>query len=206
MPRLDLATRATRIQQRIRGRDLTGQLPGGVRTDIDRFARAIGVTPERFVSWSPSTRARYISAAKKGRTVAQERARQREQRKARLRPYGVTRQTKRQQIESIADRLVTVWGLDTTKGPDTHVDDIASQVMLSETGINDHISVYGETYVLEHLKVMLDSVESAPHVGRERWNVFKASPSYADEDERWYWYHSSPVYYGHNAPNAWAMP
>lgn len=188
MARLDLATRAERIAKAIAGRDLT-QLPKTVQVQVDRFARAIGITAERFIGYAPSTRQKYIRAAKRGRTAAQERERvkaQRQQRQA----------AKRAEVP-VDPRLIEieqlrVWldeRIDTTNGPLVHSDYLDSDILLSRDGINEHLRVYGVAYVLRMLRGMKRGFTDI-NQAVDRWRGFKADMTIEDHpDERWYWYH-----------------
>lgn len=198
MPRLDLSTRATRIAQELAGRSLD-TLPKYVQRDLERFTRAIGIDVATFTGYAPSTQTRYIRAAKKGRTAAQERERVREQRKARAATKKEQAPTgdvaKRREIKELQKWLIE-WGIDTTKGKYTQVDKVRAEVLLSDEGISAHIRVYGVDYVLQHLRGMKEGAIDK-RVATSRWQAFKASDFYPDEeeDERWFWYHAISLHY-----------
>lgn len=188
MARLDLATRADRIAKAIAGRDLA-ELPKGVRTQVERFARAIGVDVEKFIGFAPSTRQKYIRAAKKGRTAAQERERvklQRQERKRR-KDVGLPVDPRLIEIEQLRDWLDE--RIETTQGDRTITDDIDADILLSRDSIREHIQVYGVQYVLSQLRGMKSGYQDTG-LGGERWRGFKASEHMPDHpDERWFWYH-----------------
>lgn len=203
MARLSLSTRASRLQMRLAGRDLTNaeSLPKTIRTEIERFARAAGIPLAQFLGYKPSTQQRYIRAAKKGRTAPQERQRVREQAKARQREKAKPKEqppgesVKMRQIWRIRDELKRR-GVDTTKGDRTATDRLDYPDLLSDDSIRAHVSVYGETYVLKHLKDMLKAIDDK-NFAVDRWHAFQASPAVPDDDERWFWYHTSAyLYYG----------
>lgn len=188
MPRLDLATRAARLQRALAGRDVT-KLPKTTRVQLERFAKDAGISPETFIGYAPSTRQKYLRAAKQGRTVKQERERVRRQRKEREKKYAgeAPRKTKLAEIEELRAWLDE--HIDTDKGPRTSVDDLAAETLLSRQSIEDHIKAYGQDYVLKQLRGMREGFDNVPKA-QTRWNGFKASEAYPDHpDERWYWYH-----------------
>jgi hypothetical protein len=199
MARLDLATRAARLADNLAGRSMDA-LPKYLQRDLDRFTRAIGIDVATFTGYAPSTRRRYIHAAQQGRTAAQERARVREQRKAReVKKQSVkvvsADQRKLDEIRKLQKWLIE-WGIDTSKGQYTQVDKVRAEVLLSDEGISAHIRVYGIDYVLEHLRGMKEGAIDK-RVATARWQAFKASDFYPDEeeDERWFWYHAVSLHY-----------
>lgn len=201
MARLDLATRAGRLAENLAGRSLDA-LPKYLQRDLERFARAIGIEPTTFIGYAPSTRQRYIRAARQGRTAAQERERVREQRRVRAErkkaePAKVVslEQRKYDEIKQLQQWLIE-WGIDTTRGEHTQVDVLRSQVLLSDEAIEAHIRTYGIDYVLQHLRDMKLGARDK-RVATSRWQAFKASDFYPDEeeDERWFWYHAVSLHY-----------
>lgn len=196
MARLDLSTRAARIAESLAGRSLDA-LPKYLQQDLERFTRAIGIDVNTFTGYAPSTQRRYINAAKKGRTAAQERERVRQQRAARPKKPKRTvpaRKTKLEQITELQQWLLR-HGLNTELGTYTKTDNLRSQVLLSDEAIEAHVRVYGEQYVLDHLKNMKEAMIDK-RFATARWQAFKASEYYQDDvDERWWWYHSSALHY-----------
>lgn len=189
MARLDLATRAERIAKAIGGRDLA-ELPKSVRAQLERFTRAIGIDVEKFIGYAPSTRQRYIRAAKKGRTAAQERERvklQRQERQRKRKDVGIPVDPRLIEIESLREWLDE--RIETAQGPRTITDDIDADILLSRDSVNEHIQVYGIQYVLSQLRGMKAGYQDTG-LGSERWRGFKASEHMPDHpDERWFWYH-----------------
>lgn len=200
MARLDLATRAGRLAENLAGRSLDA-LPKYLQRDLERFARAIGIEPATFIGYAPSTRQRYIRAARQGRTAAQERERVREQRRVRAErkkaqpPDQPNVDRRIAEIKRLQQWLIE-WGIDTTRGEHTQVDVLRSQVLLSDEAIEAHIRTYGVNYVLEHLRAMKLGARDK-RVATARWQAFKASDFYPDEeeDERWFWYHAVSLHY-----------
>ena len=195
MARLDLTTRAQRLSQALVGRDITN-LPKYLQKQVDTFARAIGIDAERFVSYAPSTRQRYLRAARQGRTAAQERERVRVQRQERKRRKELPKREgpgvdlRRAEIERLRAWLDE--RIDTHRGEATDTDYLDEDILLTRDSIEAHIRVYGEHYVLTQLRGMQNSYND-PNVGNVRWHGFKASEVMPDHpDERWYWYHGKP--------------
>jgi len=186
--RLSLAERAER-SARLLSRDL-GNLPKTARRELERLTDAIGISVEQFIAYKPSTRKRYIQAAKKGRTAAQERERvrtQRVERAKRKRFIGGEPDPRRVEIERLRRWLDE--RVDTSRGNRTVVDDIEADVLLSPDSIESHISVYGVDYTLRQLRGMKAGYDELD-TGQSRWRSFKASEAIPDHpDERWYWYH-----------------
>lgn len=189
MAKLDLSTRAERIAKAIAGRDLAA-LPKTLRIQLERFTRSIGIDVEKFIGYAPSTRKRYIAAARKGRTAAQERERVKVQRRE--------REERKRAIPSIVDpRMAEIEDLrawldervETVQGVRTVTDDIDADILLSRDSIREHIQAYGVQYVLSQLRGMKRGYEDLG-IGQDRWRGFKASEHMPDHpDERWFWYH-----------------
>lgn len=196
MAKLSLATRAARYGHLLSSTpDTLSQKNRGER---DKLLRAIGVSPEQWSSYAPSTRRKYLAAAKRGNTASVERARVREQRKARSQRTRSPDISKRTEIEQLRQKLIQE-GMDTNRGFDTETDELDSDILLSREAIDDHIRYYGIDYVLRHLRDQWDSVDFYLRNDRNpgntrwrRWKAFAASPKYrGSEDERWFWYHTS---------------
>jgi len=186
--------------------------------DLAVFSRAIGVAPETFAGYAPSTQRKYVAAAKKGRTASEERARVREVRKARAekkkreqQPTGVSKTSIRNTVEwrrliAVRDELYAE-GLNDEAGPDTAMDSIGARKLYEDESLEAHIRIYGIDYVIEHAESQLAALQQYNQsqgrdrtLGRQRMmakfhsldkEVFGASAAVEDEDERWYWYHSS---------------
>lgn len=194
MARLTLTTRAERLASALVGRDITN-LPKYLQKQVNAFVKAIGIDAERFIGYAPSTRQRYIRAARQGRTAAQERERvrvQRQERKRRKLPprEGPGVDLRRAEIERLRAWLDE--RIDTHRGPITETDYLEEDILLTPDSIENHIRVYGEDYVLTQLRGMQNSYND-PNVGNIRWHGFKASEVMPDHpDERWYWYHGKP--------------
>lgn len=179
--------------------------------DLAVFSRAIGIAPETFAGYAPSTQRRYVAAAKKGRTAEQERARVREVRAARR-----VKQRESRNLPSAGPewrRLIGVReelyaeGLNDEAGPDTAMDSIGARKLYEDDSLEAHIRVYGIEYVIDHAESQLAALKQYNQsqgrdrtLGRQRMmakfhsldkEVFGASAAVEDEDERWYWYHSS---------------
>jgi hypothetical protein len=195
MARLDLSTRATRLANSLAGRSIDA-LPKYLQRDLERFTRAIGIDVETFTRYAPSTRQRYIRAAKQGRTAAQERERVRAQRAARPKKTKTEKtggiKTRRQHIKDLQKWMIA-HGMDATRGEFTKMDDLRSENLLSDDAIDAHIRVYGEEYVYVHLLQMKNAMIDK-RFATAQWQAFKASDYYVDDvDERWWWYHSSAI-------------
>lgn len=201
MARLNLSSRVEKWWPKLAKRDLE-ELPGGLSKQLDLLLRQMGITREQFVKYRPSTRAKYISAAKKGRTVPEERTRVKEQRTARKAAKTTSdkatreaaadrREVKLSRIMEIRRLLVAEYGMDTHRGDNTQVDQIEAEVLLARQSIYEHIKVYGVDYVLDRMEHMLLAVES-DGIGARQWTDFAAS-SETDIDERWFWYHTQPT-------------
>lgn len=189
MARLDLSTRAERIARAIAGRDLAA-LPKTLRIQVERFTRAIGIDVDKFIGYAPSTRQRYIRAARQGRTATQERERvkaqrrQRAERKAAIPSIVDPRYAEIEDLRAWLDERV-----ETSRGNRTITDDIDADMLLSHDSISEHIQVYGVNYVLRQLRGMKAGYQDTG-LGADRWRGFKASESMPDHpDERWFWYH-----------------
>lgn len=192
MARLDLATRTGRIVDALADRDLLN-LPKTLRIQLERFTRAIGVDYDKFIRYAPSTRQRYIRAARKGRTAEQERARVREQRKQRKQEPTIIEKVVDPRLGEIED--LRAWleeRVDTKAGPRTEMDNLQSDPLLARDSVTEHIQAYGVSYVLKQLRGMKSGYDDNGK-GAMRWRGFLASESAPDRpDERWYWYHGSP--------------
>jgi hypothetical protein len=185
MARLDLSTRAARIAQLIAGRDLTA-LPKTVRIQVERFTRAAGIDFDKFVGYAPSTRRRYIAAARKGRTAAQERERVRGQRRERAarRPAVDPRITEIWELRAWLDERI-----DTTKSGATQTDELDTDILLSTESTQDHIDTYGTAYTLRQMRGMKRGYQDF-NEAQNRWRSFKGAATTPDHpDERWFWYH-----------------
>lgn len=199
MARLSLATRAARYGTFLNSDP--GSLSTRNRGERDKLLRAMGISASQWDSYAPSTRRKYLNAAKRGQSASDERSRVREQRKNRPkqrgRRKGLGLKSKRDEIEELRQRLVNE-GMDTSQGlGDVETDELDSAVLLSRSAVDDHIRYYGEDYVLKHLTEMWDTLDQYLQgnrdVGTFRWRRFKATPLYRrNEDERWFWYHPSP--------------
>ncbi len=194
MTRLSLSTRVEKWWPKLAGRDLDA-LPTGLSHQLDLLVKQMGVSRETFVSYKPSTRLKYVRAAKKGRTVGAERARVKEQRAAKVvekRNADINaRGEKLDKIMRLRERLIYEYSMDTSRGDNTQVDQIEAEVLLSRDSIIRHIAVYGADSILLKMEGMLDAVENAD-TGARNWQQFAASAE-LDTDERWFWYHSQPT-------------
>lgn len=184
--------------------------------DLAVFSRAIGVTPEQFTAYAPSTQRKYVAAAKKGRTAAQERERVRGVRAARVErkkqetqtaPSNVRNDPRFRELQQIRDRLYEE-GFDDRAGDLTQTDDINAYRLYADDSLVEHVKIYGFDYVLDHARTQLASVEAYNRndrsVGRDKMfqrmraldlEALAASAEAEGEDERWYWYHASTLHY-----------
>lgn len=202
MARLSLSTRAERWWPKLAHRDLD-QLPKGLSHQLDLLVKAMGLSREQFARYKPSTRLKYVRAARQGRTASAERERVKTQRVARQqRKNAQARTTSRAQsdkmlaqqdrIQELRRTLIYEYGMNTVADENTHVDAIAARVLLSQESLNEHVARYGYDYVLRRLEGMLRAVETQG-VGAEQWNTFMNSLKDKGDDERWFWYHSQPT-------------
>jgi hypothetical protein len=202
MTRLSLSNRVARWWPKLAQRDLD-QLPKGLSHQLDLLVKAMGISREQFARYKPSTRLKYVRAARHGRTVSAERERVKAQRVARqqrkdaeARQAGRARSDKmlaqQDRIQELRRTLVYEYGMNTVADENTHVDAIAARVLLSQESINEHVARYGYDYVLRRLEDMLHAVETQG-VGAEQWGTFMNSLKDQGDDERWFWYHSQPT-------------
>lgn len=200
MARLSLSNRAQRYGSTVLADP--GSLSKRNLGERAKLLSAMGVDASTWNAWKPATRRRYVAAARRGNTIADERERVRDRRKAtkaakspRPRRAEMTRQDKAYRIEELRQKLIEL--LDTRSDEQTVMDALESDILLSVKGVRDHIAYYGYDYVLEQLEEMDQSIEGYLRDdrsnGRNRWSVFTLSPKYRQydgEDERWYWYHT----------------
>lgn len=217
MPRRSLQNLAKAARQ-ARSGDVAAQ-PKGVQRDVGVFARAIGVTPETFYGWAPSTRLKYIRAAEQGRTAAQERARVRTVRAVKSakkrsmgpeRPTGVKADPRWARVRYL-QREMEIEGLNTTPGPETGVDRLGYEDLYSSESLVAHITTYGYPYVLDRMEQQYRAIREFNTQGELRATIgqdefrgrfghltrrdFAASDAVADDDERWYWYHANSLHF-----------
>ena len=215
MARRSLQTLAVAARQ-VRSGDVSAQ-PKGVQRDVGVFARAIGVTPETFYGWAPSTRLKYIRAAEHGRTVAQERARLRTQRavseakkRSKGAPSGVQADSRWARVKFLQSEM-EIEGLNTTPGPETGIDRLGYEDLYSDESLIEHIKVYGYPYVLDRMEQQYRAIREYNTQGELRATIgqdefrsrfghlarrdFAASDAVADDDERWYWYHANSLHF-----------
>jgi hypothetical protein len=194
-----------------------GEWSKRAQRDLAVFSRAIGITPEQFTAYAPSTRKKYISAARAGRTAAEERARVREQRKERENRKrrstaptpgtGIRNDPRFAELQRIRDELYEE-GYNDEAGDLTQTDSIAALKLYSDDSLEEHVKVYGFDYVLDHARGQLAAVQAYNRNDRsvgqarimERFHAldleaFAASAAVEGEDERWYWYHTSTLHY-----------
>lgn len=189
--KLTLAERVVRFRASFFERPIES-LSKTARTEAERLARQLGVSVERLFSWAPSTRRRYLSAARQGRNVSQERERVRTQRREREKRRAVQLpriDERRRRIEELRAWLNE--RINTDKSPFTQTDELDEERLLSPDSIDEHIKVYGVDYVLKQLEGMRQGYIDKP-TAESRWHGFKASSVVPDHpDERWYWYHGT---------------
>ena len=183
--------------------------------DLATFSKAMGIAPETFAGYAPSTQRKYISAARQGRTAAQERERVREVRRVRkqrnLPPRtggsGIRNDPRWRQLIEIRDKLYEE-GFNDTANDFTKTDQVDAPNLYSDESLEKHITIYGYDYVIDHASSQLEAVQAYNRndrgVGRARimerfhtldLEAFAASAAVEDEDERWYWYHASTLHY-----------
>lgn len=215
MPRKTPQQRAIRVENLLKGRDLDS-LPKYVMREVEFLAEDLGISAEKFLSYKPSTRAKYIRAAKRGQTATDMRRREQSRRAVRKEQeeiaYHGDPQNDRQWAEVIRLRdAIRSHGLNTTKGEFTRTDKLDQYDLLSDESLVRHIIVYRFPYVLNNLRKMLANIQRDPaprrkagRAARTRWmkkygdkmaRDFAATSDY--DDERWFWYHTGPtLYYG----------
>lgn len=220
MARIPLSTRAERLRERLRGRPSDQPLPKSVRTEQDRFARSIGYDPDKFNSLKPATKRRYINAARKGQNASEYRRSQYEKRRMR----DATRQTRVQSSQLVTSDarwarvqyLVTelkAEGMVVVAGEHTLTDSLDYEDLYSDASLQEHIIVYGWDYVLARLEHQYRAIRQYNtsgglnrSIGREEMlrtfgttvqRDFRATAyNFADDDERWYWYHATSYFVG----------
>lgn len=203
MARLNLATRAGRIQPLLKNRDLE-HLPKTVQKQLDLFTASIGVSTDTFIQWAPSTRTRYIRAAKRGYTVMQERARVKVQREAAGQRRIARKSDPRiQRILNLREQIMAE-GFDDEAGPDTHTDKYHYQHLYSDVALNTYIRTYGVTKVTVLMEQQLDAIQQYNRslgidrsVGQTHLRAATGSIEASEyrqrlgrQDERWFWYHT----------------
>ena len=148
-----------------------GEWSKRAQRDLAVFSRAIGITPEQFTAYAPSTRKKYVNAARAGRTAAQERERVRVQRKERTERKkreqvtgtgvgnGIRNDPRFRELQRIRDELYEE-GYNDEAGDLTQVDSIGAPKLYADDSLEEHIKVYGFDYVLDHARGQLAAVQA----------------------------------------------
>src|SRR5207302_9196156 len=202
--RRTLAEQADRLASAILG-DLD-QVPASVAREITRLESDLGLT-RPFASYSRRTRRRYLAAARKGRTAREQREAESAQRKQR------TEQRKGRGIESdprwreIIEKRNEMWdlGLNTTAGPDTQMDELEFEDLITDESLRAHVMAHGFAFVQRRIDGQLLAIReyawsfgARRDIGRERMRKKFGTIVQRDikgagkdeEDERWFWYHT----------------
>lgn len=205
MARIPLSTRADRIAKR----NLDQPLSKTGRQEQDRFARAIGVDPAKFASYKPSTKRRYIRAAQKGQTAAQYRAQEKDKRQRRQ--AARQRDPRWTRIDDLVKELKAE-GMVVIAGEHTLTDRLDYEDLYSDESLRAHVEIYGFDYVIARLEHQyralrqyntsqgrnrsIGRAEMMRQFGTTVQRDFRASGfDFTDNDERWFWYHATSVYY-----------
>lgn len=217
MARLSLSIRAQRLAESMRGKSWSdpSRLTKAQNTQIRLLAKQMGVTEERLRSYKPSTRSKYMSAAKKGLTAQQMRERDRTLRRLRKKtPVSPKRRADLNRDWSVITRLRDKLFEEGIRVTDD--DGIAKRDRLdffdlySDESLRAHLRTYGFDYVRTHMEGQLQAIKQYNQsggreriIGRRRLQAafgtvavrqLRASQTH-DEDERWFWYHAR-LHYG----------